>query len=244
MAEQKHRIFEIDPTSTATLARLKLLNGEVTGRPAVGSGGAVLSKGSLTVQDSEIHRSKTQGGLNGGFGGGIAATQGTLDLTGVTISGNEAGFGGGIYIGERVFTNITGGLIERNSATYGGGISIASSTNAQFTHVTLNNVHVFGNQAQVDGGGIYAGNATEGSGTWLTLTNNTWIHANSIVLDAFGRGGGIYFGRGLITFSVATIAFNHAGPGLGDGLYRVQGQTTIDQNPVVTYIDDSEVVGP
>ncbi len=233
----KHRLIQINAFSTSTLARLKLLHGEVEGD----SGGAILSNGSLTVQDCEIRQNKAAT-----FGGGIAAFGGTLDVVGSTITGNSANTsgGGGIYINPGVFTNITNSYILLNTTNgFGGGILISPSNDPnQPTNVTLNAVEVGGNTAALQGGGIHAAKAAQGAGTALTLTGNTNIHNNIVTHALVGEGGGLYFGRGTLTLAGVTIAYNAAAR--GDGTYRVQGLTTISPDPVFVYIDDQEMLGP
>jgi predicted outer membrane repeat protein len=70
------------------------------------------------------------GGYAGlGFaGGGINANGGvSLTLAGCDVSGNSAGFGGGIYVADDTTVNVTASTVSNNTATIdtqpsGGGI--------------------------------------------------------------------------------------------------------------------------
>ncbi len=233
-AVDKHRIFDVLGTSV-TLARLRLLHGELG---FLGFGGAIQSTGSLTVQDCEIRQCKAD------IGGAIYTRVGTLNVTNSVINGNTAEFGGGIGIGQAVYASISNSVFVLNRAyNSGGGIFIEPSQILnETTTVTLNAVQITGNLAANAGGGIYVHTSGVGVGTWLTLAGNTDINNNVVQTAETGKGGGLYFGFGFLTLSGVTFASNSAA--LGDGMYRVQGQTTITENPVVTYVDDTEMLGP
>jgi len=109
---------------------------------------------------------------NGGYGGGIDSAI-PVYLSGVSITGNTATFGGGIYNANLGTATIMGGLISGNTAEFGGGIDnwgtltmsgaggvdgnnatqygggIANWGIANLTTTTVQNNH-----AGIDGGGI------------------------------------------------------------------------------------------
>lgn len=78
-----------------------------------------------------------------------------------------------------------------------------------------------------------------GAGTSLVLSS-TQIR-NNIVTAGNGKGGGVFFGAGVI--SLLGVVFQDNTANSGDGMYRVNG-TAIFPNPVVAYINDVEVIGP
>jgi hypothetical protein len=61
-----------------------------------GMGGGIYNDGTATVSDSTLSGNWTTGGILGGGGGGISNHYGTVTLNNATVSGNSAGFGGGI----------------------------------------------------------------------------------------------------------------------------------------------------
>ena len=132
-------------------------------------------------------------------GGGIG-NSGTLTLADCTVSGNSAGFGGGIYNALGMLT-LTGCTVSGNSASSnGGGIDNATGT------LTLTNSTVYGNKASSNGGGI--DNAT---GT-LTLTDCT-VAGNSAT-----GGGGLYNdGSGPVSVNNTIVAKNSGGDILNQG---------------------------
>ena len=99
---------------------------------AGGSNAALLTiKGNTLIQNN---KSRTNSGLNFSEGGGIFLTGG-MDLQSATISGNEAKYGGGIFMD-----------------TYDGGVS---AYNGQaFNLIMKDNVTVSDNTATVMGGGV------------------------------------------------------------------------------------------
>jgi hypothetical protein len=208
------RLFDVAGGGSLTLGDLTL-----TGGLAQGTGGAVLSSGTLallgvTVTSNTALGSKGAdggadgvpglgGGIDGGAGlGGGISVGGTATLTNVTLSGNNAtGGAGGIGIGR---VGGPGGIGS------GGGIFVGGTA-------TLTNVTLSGNNATGGAGGfgfdnflrpISSGNGGDGSGGGITvggtatLTNDTLSGNN-----ATGGAGGI----GAFTGSVG-------GGGSGGGL--------------------------
>ena len=71
--------------------------------------------------DVELSGLTISGGDQGGFlgGGGISNSESLL-ITGTTISGNSASYGGGIYNNFDATLTITSSTISGNAANYGG----------------------------------------------------------------------------------------------------------------------------
>ena len=139
----------------------------------------------------------TLSGNNALYGGGVANNVGTLTLINNTLSGNSAmGWGGGIYnrgtIYNMVTLDIKNSTLLGNSAVYGGGISNDLGT------LTLTNDKLSGNIAEA-GGGIYHYQGT------LYITNST-LSGNS----ASNLGGGIENGD-VLTITNSTLSSNSAG---------------------------------
>jgi hypothetical protein len=136
------------------------------------NGGAIFisTNSSLVVRDSTFDRNSATGA------GGAICNQSNVFLSGVTLSGNHADGGGGIYnngvmIGTTIYyslvtlSNIT---ISENNAGTGGGIYNDSLGEANLTNVTLS-----GNSAAA-GNGIYSYNATG-----ATLKNTLIAHGTN-----------------------------------------------------------------
>jgi parallel beta-helix repeat protein/predicted outer membrane repeat protein len=117
-----------------------------------------------------------QGG-SASYGGGISCTSSSPVITHCTVSGNSASYGGGIYCtsSSPVITHCT---VSGNSAPRGGGIYCDSSSLPTFTECAVS-----GNSASSFGGGIYCASS-------LAITHCT-ISAN-LVTSSSGGGGGIY----------------------------------------------------
>jgi len=119
------------------------------------------------------------------FGGGILISGGALTLRESTISGNSASEGGGIFIvGSLTLKDST---VSGNAAFFGGGIFNQGT-------LTLNNSRVSGNLADA-GGGILNNQVAR-------LTDST-VTGNTAVSD----GGGI-LNFGLLTLSQTTVSGN------------------------------------
>jgi uncharacterized protein YjbI with pentapeptide repeats len=125
------------------------------------------------------------------------SSDGIATLDGLTITGGNAHYGGGIYIASGSTATVTNSTLSGNTATsYGGGINIASGSTATVTNSTLS-----GNSAFGGGGILNAGTATV---TNSTLSGNT---ANI-------RGGGI-LNAGTAAVTNSTLSGNTADFGGG-----------------------------
>lgn len=155
----------------------------------------------LTVSD---------GNASGSTGGGIY-NEGTLSVTGSTISGNSANAAGGI---DSLGTlSVTGSTVSGNSASNGGGglfnyhgvLSVTDST-------------ISGNSASF-GGGIHSN--TDLTSSTTTIENST-ISGNT----ATNRGGGFRNFTGLATIRNTTITNNTAPDGSGAGVVSTADTAT------------------
>ena len=98
---------------------------------------------------------------------------GSAALSGLTITGGKADFGGGLY-NDGGTLSLTECTVSGNSATYGGGVA---NVNAGTT--TLADSTVSGNSAGTTGGGLVSNSGK------LELTNTTVSH------NSAGYGGGL-----------------------------------------------------
>ena len=170
-------------------------------------GGAVYGiRGNVTIGKGVVIEDNI-----GDDGGGIrfsGSTDTTLTISGATIRGNTARYGGGIYVQGNVV--IGGGtLIEGNTASndYGGGIYFYGGDSYGPYTLDISDTTISANTAHY-GGGIYM----NGGGT---IGKGTVISKNKAVTD---YGGGIYFRGKTLTVSGATISENEA-EGCGGGIY-------------------------
>ncbi|MGB7520919.1 MAG: DUF4347 domain-containing protein [Spirulinaceae cyanobacterium] len=151
------------------------------------SGGAILNRGNLTLNDSTISGNTSDFGYAGGLFTVRTSRDDTTSLTlnNSTVSGNttEGGPGGGIAIFGRYQTSLTlnnstvsgnSSIVSSSVGGFGGGI-FSAGLRANAVTVTLNNSTISGNTATRDGGGIY-NYASANSGVKL-------IVGNSIIAD-------------------------------------------------------------
>ena len=183
-------------------ANLLTVNGNGSRVFDIAGGSAAIS--GLTVSD---------GYLSAGYGAGVCNNQGTLSLTDVTISGNEAvggNSGGGLANlgGTTTLTDCTvsGNVVGRGDD--GGGLFNDGGT------TTLTDCTVSGNNAS-DGGGLF----NQSYGT-LALTNCTVSNNDSNV-----NGGGLV-NNGTTRLTDVTISGNSANDN-GGGLINNGSTTTL-----------------
>ncbi|MGZ5481620.1 MAG: beta strand repeat-containing protein, partial [Pyrinomonadaceae bacterium] len=240
-AADPYRIFKINSGQTVNISNLTITNGAPDG---------------AAVFPANV-------------GGGIL-NEGTLTLTGCTVSGNTVTSigGGGIYNYLPGATlNLVNSTVSGNHATVtsaGGGIHNNGG------NVSLTDSTVSGNDAAADGGGINNGTGTltvtgstvsgntanfgggiQNFGT-LTLTNST-ISSNNANTD----GGGLYINATGATFTSVTFSNNRAdndsnATGTGGGMFVFAGTPTLnntivagnfnENNPAADTADD--IAGP
>lgn len=134
---------------------------------------------------------------------------------------------------------ISGLTITGGNADFGGGIKDGGPTSPSGENLTLDGVTITGNSASVDGGGLWAdgfdmtltirdsvisGNAAsdDGGGIYIEDTGGPLLIQNTVISgnQAADSGGGIYFydPDEDVTIDNSTISGNTAG-GLGGGIY-------------------------
>jgi hypothetical protein len=158
--------------------------------PVTGTGSLIriVSGSSMEIKNGVTLRNNTSTGPGGAiylFSGNTSG-RAVLKISGGTISGNKATWGGGIAINAYTTLTMTGGIIEYNTATTDSGGGIASwngsevSIENSWPVITISDGEIRDNQAAAEGGGVY-------SYAKFTLTAGT-IHHNS----AQTQGGGIF----------------------------------------------------
>jgi hypothetical protein len=184
-------IVTVDPGQTVTMSGLAVANGNAGG---IYSEAATLTVANCAVVDN-VHVAA--------FGGGIFNYNGTLTISNSIVSGNSAGWGGGILSNGAL--TLSASTISGNSSFLGGGIASMGSETIRDCTVSGNSTRAGG-----EGGGIY----NDGS---LIISNST------VSGNAAGYGGGIWnFNTpfdGPVTISGCTISSNVAT--YGGGIYSV-----------------------
>jgi hypothetical protein len=117
-----------------------------------------------------------------GGGGGID-NEGTLAVSGCTLSGNSSGGGGGIA--NYAALTISGSTVSGNSATGGGGILNWYGGTLTVTGCTLSN-----NSAGIDGGGAIFNNGELA----VTISNSMFCNNSpDNIVGLYTDGGGNTF---------------------------------------------------
>ena len=154
-------------------------------------------------------------GGNANFGGGIQNfSSGTVNVTNCRLSSNVAsGGGGGIFNSSSGTVNVTNSTLSSNVASgFGGGIfnSSTGTVNVTNSRLTRNRATAFGANSPASGGGIYNNSTGTVNVTNSTLDNN---FAEASGISAIG--GGI-FNRGTVNVTNSTLNTNGAVPtGIG-----------------------------
>lgn len=162
-------------------------------------GGSISGRKGLSYTD-------TTTGTKYAYAGGIAV-YGTLNMSGGSITGNQAagegvlGYGGGVYVFGGGTFNMYGGTISGNTAsTRGGGVAVRSATDA--TPVP-NPLYVGGAQItewnEVDGGdvdaelsiGLLGSRVGEAAGSYAGTFN---LYGGAITGNSAPVAGGVYAG--------------------------------------------------
>jgi len=165
-------------------------------------GGMVISNQSPTLRNL-VFRDNTVGTSSQlGCGGGFLLHNSDAVLENITVTGNTATLGAGVFIyqGTPTFTDV---VVEGNTLitddfgndALGGGIHILDAD------VTFNNLTVGSHLDAVRGGGIYVAMVTDPP----TLTVNTGAISGS---TAVSNGGGIYINGGTLDLTDVMIADN------------------------------------
>jgi CSLREA domain-containing protein len=203
---------------------VRLLGAGATNTLIDGNGGRLntriflVQSGSLQVQDVTLQNG---GSPNVPEGGGIRVDAGSVFLTRVVMTGNEAysnggaiamfagllsitdstldsnivtSRGGGLYASTNTTIGITRSTFSNNQSTLGGAIQ-------NFGTLTMENSTVSGNSGSAGTGGII--NAGTMDLNNVTITNNTSAE------ESAGRAGGISGNGGVLNLRNTLIAGNH-----------------------------------
>lgn len=172
------------------------LNNMVIKNNSATEGGAIFSAGGLTINQSTIKgNTATADGVGNPGEGGAIDNIGTLTVNQSMIQGNTATDGGGIW--NELTLTIDGSSVRGNSATEGGGIYNDG------TAILQDSATVTGNNASDDGGGIWNDSTV--------VLDNSSVSGNTAGND----GGGIWNsgsetngGSGTVVTNSSTVSKN------------------------------------
>jgi len=198
-ALDKSRVFDIG-TSTVTLSGMVIIDGNA----ASGNGGAVYSRGPLTIDNCIISSSSAENG--GAIYENTAA--GAFVLDHCRIAGNTAtDTAGGVSISAGGGAQIIHALIEGNVAEGATGAIAASMPAAQKAPVVIKNSVITGNAAQ-DNGALYLSDmSTRGAG--ISISGSRLLGN----ISADGPAGALYVSAATsdhVVIAGSTFASNSA----------------------------------
>lgn len=147
-------------------------------------------KGYAMISGGTISENSTVGEAGTTYGGGAICVEGILDITGGVIEKNKTtaaeSNGGGVYVTETGSLTMSNGTIQGNNANYGGAIYIKGTEISQGI-ATLSGGTLTANEVVTNGGGIYvqlygkllmsggqiSGNtASAGGGVYITVAED------------------------------------------------------------------------
>jgi hypothetical protein len=203
------RLFEVkESTIICAIGGLTLKNG------LADYGGAILSRGNLTLTSCTLQSNQATTAGGWGYGGAIRVHSGTLDVSGCTFTDNSAKYGGAIDLWGATSVTISDSTISLNYASDKGGAIYGLTWDGA---LTLDDVDMAGNIAVNAGGGIYISDGGVAvPNIQLVLSGGTNIHS-IVVHSGSGQGGGVYLKGGKINYVSVTVGYNDATT--GDGLY-------------------------
>ncbi|MDR1221090.1 MAG: InlB B-repeat-containing protein [Treponema sp.] len=184
-------LFTVDSGVTLTLGDNITLQGRSSNTSTLI---IVHSGGALTMNTG----SKITGNSYSGLGGAMVLYGGgTFTMNGGTISGNSAGYGGGVNCGGMFIMN--GGEISGNSAGRGGAMCVGGV-------FLMNGGKISGNTATDHGGVAFAGGVYVSGGTF-TMSGGE-ISGNTANATGFAFGGGVGVDGGAFIMNGGKITGN------------------------------------
>lgn len=189
------------------------------------SAGGIYAKTALSlsgVTELNVRNNTAETGYGGGiFYFNLAGSAETFGAV-MTVTGNKATKGGGIYIeaNKAVAFNMTGGTIAHNAAQEGGGVYLAGNKNSTCAF-------------NMTGGDISNNGAEYGGGVYLNCNTMTFADGSITNNVATYNGAGVY-----LASVKAVLIINNAAPSISGNLIGATwAQKTIvpdnpDENPV------------
>ncbi len=181
----------------------------ITGRSGFATNVTILITGGISVELSQLHLVNTTSGYldRGGIYVGHYDSPSSLILNNVTISGCNARFAGGIWIGatgEVEGTNVT--IRDNVGGDNGGGIRMMGG------RLSLSNSSIYNNTSPLGGGISATDNAS------ISLLDNVNIYGNE-ALTGSGLGGGISIQNRAVVVIEGTSGISENSGLKGGGVY-------------------------
>lgn len=180
------------------------------------------------------------------FGGGILMYGGTGRLEDNLFSANDAGVGAGAYFGSESIT-LTNNAFLSNTAQYEGGGVIVEIYGG---HSELVGNQVAGNQAQLNGGGLYFGEEVQARSDLPPLSHDSetnpggrLLFAGNVIAHNWtgGHGGGVYMGGdGGAADLAGNVVWQNTAGGDGGGIYL---DNSADPTPILSNTIAANVAG-
>ena len=167
-------------------------------------------------------------------GGGVyvVGSSSTFEMTGGSITGNNAAYGGGVCVSKNGSFEMSGSsCITNNKAdSYGGGVHI-SYASATFTmkggSITGNNAYK-SDYISTFGGGVCVGNGTFTMTDGSITGNNAAYGGGVYTVNEFKMSGGSITGNN--AYKSDYISTFGGGVCVGSGIFTVSGEVTVTDN--------------
>ena len=167
-------------------------------------------------------------------GGGVyvIGSSSTFEMTGGSITGNNAAYGGGVCVSKNGSFEMSGSsCITNNKAdSYGGGVNInyASATfNMKGGSITGNNAYK-SDYISTFGGGVCVGNGTFTMTDGSITGNNAAYGGGVYTVNEFKMTGGSITGNN--AYKSDYISTFGGGVCVGSGIFTVSGEVTVTDN--------------
>ena len=207
-SESVESVITINPDAKLTLTDSSTdKTGTITGGNAYDGGGVFVNAGQFVMEGGILKGNKATRDGSGSGGGVKVAGGGTFNMTGGTITDNEANNGGGVYVAVgSTFTLSGSGQITNNTSSMGGGVyNSGSFTMSGDSKIEENSgttggaVYLADNEFTMESGTI-EGNIATGNGGGVLIMDGTFtmtggkIKSNTTTgVGGGGVGGGVYF---------------------------------------------------
>lgn len=197
-------------------AVLTQLGGSIQSNTAYNGGGVKITDGEYTLRAGDVF----QNAATGGSGGGVLLYDAGARFAqyGGSVTGNTAGWGGGLFVQAGRATLIGGRIISNTADLGGGGVAVDA---AGQLYMVGQQSRIAGNEARGgDGGGVYVQPGGQAVFVGGRIESNT----------AQGFGGGLYAQSGL-TISGTRFLDNAARDGYA--IYHTGGEAGYVVNALV-----------
>ena len=214
-----------------------MYGGSITGNRATGDGGGVcVDCGKFTMSASadgqNIPSITGNNATENGGGMYVVGSSSTFEMTGGTMTGNNAAYGGGVCVSKNGSFEMSGSsCITNNKAdSYGGGVHI-SYASATFTmkggSITGNNAYK-SDYISTFGGGVCVGNGTFTMTDGSITGNNAAYGGGVYTVNEFKMSGGSITGNN--AYKSDYISTFGGGVCVGSGIFTVSGEVTVTDN--------------